>query len=62
MDASEYKLGLTLLKYISDAFEESPGVLLAEAADPGSPLCVAEENSRYDFLEDRDEYAAENVF
>lgn len=65
MDASEYKhivLGLIFLKYISDAFEERQGVLLAEAADPGSPLYVAEENFRYDFLEDRDEYAAENVF
>jgi len=50
MDASEYKhvvLGLIFLKYISDSFEEQYAKLLAEAeADP----------------EDRDEYAAGNVF
>ena len=50
MDASEYKhvaLGLIFLKYISDAFEERHAALLKEKnADP----------------EDRDEYAAENVF
>lgn len=65
MDASEYKhivLGLIFLKYISDAFEERHGELLAEASDPGSPMYVAEENFRYDFLEERDEYTAVNVF
>lgn len=50
MDASEYKhvvLGLIFLKYISDAFEEWHSRLKSEAgADP----------------EDRDEYAAANVF
>ncbi len=50
MDAAEYKhvaLGLIFLKYISDAFEERHRALLKEeGADP----------------EDRDEYAAENVF
>jgi type I restriction enzyme M protein len=50
MDAAEYKhvvLGLVFLKYISDAFEEHRQKLLATAgADP----------------EDRDEYAADNVF
>jgi type I restriction enzyme M protein len=50
MDAAEYKhvaLGLIFLKYISDAFEERRQTLLKEqGADP----------------EDRDEYAAENVF
>jgi type I restriction enzyme M protein len=50
MDASDYKhivLGLIFLKYISDAFEERHSVLKSEPhANP----------------EDRDEYAAENVF
>src|SRR4051812_45962694 len=50
MDAAEYKhvaLGLIFLKYISDAFQERYDALAQEEhADP----------------EDRDEYAAENVF
>src|SRR5262249_35530564 len=50
MDAAEYKhvvLGLVFLKYISDAFAEHRQKLLATpGADP----------------EDRDEYAADNVF
>jgi type I restriction enzyme M protein len=54
IDAAEYKhivLGLIFLKYISDAFEELHHKLIAgegdyAGADP----------------EDRDEYAAENVF
>jgi type I restriction enzyme M protein len=50
MDAAEYKhvvLGLIFLKYISDAFQEKHEALKAEPnADP----------------EDRDEYAADNVF
>src|SRR6195952_3355822 len=54
MDAAEYKhvvLGLIFLKYISDAFEELHGKLIAgegdyAGADP----------------EDADEYKAENVF
>jgi len=50
MDAADYKhvvLGLIFLKYISDAFEERHAALSAE------PHADAE---------DRDEYAAENVF
>ncbi len=50
IDAAEYKhivLGLTFLKYISDAFDLLDHKLLSgEGADP----------------EDRDEYSAENVF
>ncbi|RXZ00842.1 type I restriction-modification system subunit M [Fictibacillus sp. S7] len=50
MDASEYKnvvLGLLFLKYVSDAFEEKHNELSQdEWADP----------------EDKDEYAAENIF
>ena len=51
MDAAEYKhvvLGLIFLKYISDAFEERHAAVLAEWGAEAA--------------EDRDEYAAENVF
>ena len=51
MDAAEYKhvvLGLIFLKYISDAFEERRDAVLAEWGEEAA--------------EDRDEYAAENVF
>jgi type I restriction enzyme M protein len=52
MDAAEYKhvvLGLIFLKYISDAFGELHTKLVAKKAEGADP-------------EDRDEYAAENVF
>ena len=51
MDAAEYKhvvLGLIFLKYVSDAFEERRAAVLAEFGEEAA--------------EDRDEYAAENVF
>ncbi len=51
MDAAEYKhvvLGLIFLKYISDAFEERRAAVLAQWGE--------------DAAEDRDEYAAENIF
>jgi len=65
MDASEYKhvvLGLIFLKYISDAFEERRTWLLKEAADSKSDYYVKESKARYEVAEDRDEYAAENIF
>ncbi len=52
MDAAEYKhvaLGLIFLKYISDAFEALHNKLTAEQSQGADP-------------EDRDEYAAVNVF
>lgn len=52
MDAAEYKhvaLGLLFLKYISDAFEEQHGRLVAEALQGADP-------------EDPDEYRAQHVF
>jgi len=52
LDSSDYKhvvLGLIFLKYISDAFAEKYEALIADAADGADP-------------EDRDEYAADNVF
>ena len=65
MDAAEYKhvvLGLIFLKYISDAFEERRSWLGRQTSDPASDYYLAEEQARYQVLEDRDEYTAENVF
>jgi type I restriction enzyme M protein len=65
MDAAEYKhvvLGLIFLKYISDAFEEKRRRLEEEVSNPSSRWFVEEEKARYEVLEDKDEYLAENVF
>jgi type I restriction enzyme M protein len=65
MDPAEYKhvvLGLIFLKYISDAFEEKREQLALFTADPSSDLYVRDTNLRYEVLEDRDEYLAENIF
>ena len=65
VDPSEYKhvvLGLIFLKYISDAFEEKHNELTLLVQDPKSELYIAEEAERYQAIEDRDEYKAENVF
>jgi type I restriction enzyme M protein len=65
MDSSEYKhvvLGLIFLKYVSDAFEEKHEMILQEVSDPLSGMYLAEERMRYDAVEERDEYLADNVF
>lgn len=65
MDAAEYKhvvLGLVFLKYISDAFQERHHQLELFTADPTSDYFIKEPEARYEVLEDRDEYRAENVF
>jgi len=65
LDAAEYKhvvLGLIFLKYLSDAFEERRKQLEQEVTDPESPWFIKEPEARYETLEDRDEYLAENVF
>jgi type I restriction enzyme M protein len=65
MDASEYKhvlLGLIFLKYISDAFETRRQALEHDLADPSSAAFIKEPTARFEVLEDRDEYSAENVF
>jgi type I restriction enzyme M protein len=65
MDAAEYKhvvLGLIFLKYISDAFQERYEQLQLLTADPQSDYYIREPNERYVVFEDRDEYAAENIF
>jgi type I restriction enzyme M protein len=58
MDPAEYKhvvLGLIFLKYISDAFEERRSALQTDMAGDT-------EDDRHRALEDRDQYAAYNVF
>lgn len=65
MDAAEYKhvvLGLIFLKYITDTFNEYYNKLETWTADPAHDYYVKEPSVRYEVLEDRDEYAAENVF
>ena len=62
MDPAEYKhvvLGLLFLKYISDAFEERREWLRTAVSDKNSDYHGEDPE---DLLEDRDEYAAENVF
>jgi type I restriction enzyme M protein len=65
MDAAEYKhivLGLIFLKYISDAFEEKRVLLIKETSDPKSNLYTLKDKDRDFIVEDKDEYAAENIF
>src|ERR1700675_2345604 len=65
MDPAEYKhvaLGLIFLKYISDAFDERYHQLTLWTEDPSSDWYVSEPRSRYQVTEDRDAYAAENIF
>lgn len=59
-EPSEYKhvvLGLVFLKYISDRFEARRLEFGGRVGAEGIP-----EARRDDFLEDRDEYASQNVF
>src|SRR3989344_4433163 len=65
MDAAEYKhvvLGLIFLKYISDSFEEYKGELEKKSADPKAEWYVKDPSERYLVMEDKDEYAAKNIF
>jgi type I restriction enzyme M protein len=55
-------LGLIFLKYISDAFDERRQELEELTSDPESDWYVKEQKERYVVMEDRDEYASENVF
>jgi len=65
MDAAEYKhvvLGLIFLKYISDRFVERYKDLKSKALDPTDGDYYVSDG-RIDYVvEDRDEYAAENIF
>jgi type I restriction enzyme M protein len=65
VESAEYKhlvLGLLFLKYISDSFELRRSQLEAELTDPNSDDYVEDPEERAEILEDRDEYAGENVF
>ena len=65
MDPAEYKhvaLGLIFLKYISDAFESRHHHIEHQVADPSSEWYIKDPEARYQTVEDRDEYTAENVF
>jgi type I restriction enzyme M protein len=58
MDAAQYKefvLGLVFLKYVSDAFAERRAQIAEDLLD-------LPEDRRAEFLDERDEYTAENVF
>ena len=64
MDAAEYKhvvLGLIFLKYISDAFNEHYQQLEVWTADLESEYHLREPQGRFQVLEDREEYLAENI-
>jgi type I restriction enzyme M protein len=65
LDAAEYKhvvLGLIFLKYISDSFESRRAELDRLSRDKDSDLYVKDDEQREHLLEDKDEYAAVNVF
>jgi type I restriction enzyme M protein len=66
LEAGEYKhvvLGLVFLKYISDAFEERRTWLESATADPANEDYFVKNAARRDeIIEDRNEYAADNVF
>ncbi len=65
MDAAEYKhvvLGLIFLKYISDSFEEKYNKLKINFENPKSEWYIKEPEAKYEALNDKDEYRAENVF
>jgi type I restriction-modification system DNA methylase subunit len=65
VESAEYKhlvLGLLFLKYVSDSFELRRGQLEAETRQPGTGVYTEDEAEGQEILEDRDEYAAENVF
>lgn len=65
VESAEYKhlvLGLLFLKYVSDSYMRRRQALETETRDESSELYTADEAEREVLLEDRDEYAAENVF
>jgi len=66
LEAGEYKhvvLGLVFLKYVSDAFEERRAWLEAATADPTNEnFYVAKADRRNSIIEDRNQYASDNVF
>ncbi len=65
VESAEYKhlvLGLLFLKYVSDSFQLRRDQLEAETRKHGTGVFTEDDAERQEILEDRDEYAAENVF
>lgn len=66
LEPSQYKhpvLGLLFIKYVSDSFSEMENKLSSWTQDPSNEDYYEEnESDRLDIINDRDEYAAENVF
>ena len=65
VNASRYKhpvLGLVFLKYVNDNFHHERELLSARLENPKDEYFLADETSRLEVLEDRDEYTARNVF
>lgn len=65
VESSEYKhlvLGLVFLKYVSDSFERRRQELERLTHDEASDYFTETDEQRAGILEDRDEYAAVNVF
>ena len=65
VESAVYKhlvLGLVFLKYVSDAFATQRARLDARTREPDSDWFTDDEDEREAILEDRDEYAADNVF
>jgi type I restriction enzyme M protein len=65
VESAEYKhlvLGLVFLKYISDSFERRRQELDVLTCNPDSDYFVGDATERNAILEDRDEYAQQNVF
>ena len=65
VESAAYKhlvLGLVFLKYVSDAFATQRARLDARTREEGSDWYTDDDGEREEILEDRDEYASDNVF
>ena len=65
VESAVYKhlvLGLVFLKYVSDAFATQRSKLDARTREPDGDWFTDDEEEREAILEDRDEYASDNVF
>ena len=65
VESAVYKhlvLGLVFLKYVSDAFATQRSKLEARTREPSSDWFTHDDDEREAILEDRDEYASDNVF
>jgi type I restriction enzyme M protein len=65
VESAVYKhlvLGLVFLKYVSDAFATQRARLDARTREPGSEWFTNDDEEREEILEERDEYASDNVF